>query len=204
MAAAPLCSAVLHAVVSLRPCSALPLGWYARPPDWNRLLSQPRGPGRGALRLVLAGADRRPVPACPCPPLARPGPPGEPEPHQRPPGQPRPGPGRRLPQRRRGQPEHADERAGRGGDGGRRGRRARLAGLAVLGGEGRRPAHDRVLQLQPQPLPAGDEHPPPHVPVSLPPTATAGSRSSGRLKPVFTADQRGERASESRFSGGDK
>lgn len=127
---------------------------------------QPRSSGSSGLSSLSAGADRWSVSARSSAPSARPRPHGQPEPHRQPAGQSEPGAGRRLHQPGGGQPEPADERAGRARDGGRGGPGARLAGLVVLGGEVRRPAHDRVLQLQPEPLPAGDEHAAPHVPVS--------------------------------------
>lgn len=129
---------------------------------------QPRSPGRSGLRSLGASGNHRSVPAGSRPPCARPSPRphSQSKPHRQPAGQSEPGTGRRFHRPGAGEPEHAHERTGRSGDGGRGGPGARLAGLVVLGGEVRRSAHDRVLQLQPESLPAGDEHAPPHVPVS--------------------------------------
>lgn len=127
---------------------------------------QPRSIGGSRLRLLCTSYNHWPVPTCPRPPSTCPSSLSQSEPHQQPPSESEPSAGWRFHQPRRGQPQHADERAGRTGNGGRRGHGARLAGLDVLRRKVRRSAYDRVLQLQLDSLPAGDEHPPPHVPVS--------------------------------------
>lgn len=107
-----------------------------------------------------------PVPACSRPPGTCPSPHSQSEPHQQLASKSEPSAGRCLHQPRGGQPEHENERAGRARSGGRGGCGARLVGLVVLCCEIRHSGHDRVPQLQPESISAGDEYSPPHVPVS--------------------------------------
>lgn len=120
VAAAYLCSAVLHAVVSVHfflhlntfrfllncifprrsVCSPIPsLTSIACVP-----LSQPRGPGSSSstLGLIHPSFNLRPVPTCSCPPPARSASLRQSEPHQRPSGESEPSTGRRFPQPGRG------------------------------------------------------------------------------------------------------
>lgn len=130
---------------------------------------QPRSPGSSSSTLwpIYTSINHRPISTCSCPPLTRTSPTGQSKPHQWPSGQSEPRAGRWFSQPCRGQPEHADERARWSRNGRRRGRGARLVGLVVLSCQGWCAAYDCVLQFQPQSLSAGDEHPPPHVSVSL-------------------------------------
>lgn len=127
---------------------------------------QPRSIGGSKVRLLSPSYNHWTVPTCPCPPSTCPSSLSQSEPHQQPPSEPEPSSGWCFHQPGRGQPELTDECAGRTCNGGRRGHGARLARLVVLHRKVQRFAYDRVLQLQPKSLSAGDEHPPPHVPVS--------------------------------------
>lgn len=80
---------------------------------------QPGSVGSSRHRPLCTSYNHRPVPTCSCTPSTRPSPLSQPEPYQQPASESEPGAGRRFHQPRRGQPEHADERAGRACNGGR-------------------------------------------------------------------------------------
>lgn len=126
---------------------------------------QPRSIGRSRHCPLCTSYNHWPVSSCSRPPSTCPKPLGQSEPHRQPASESEPG--RRFHQPRGGQPEHEDERTGRACNGGRGEYGARLAGLVVLCCKIRHFGCNCVLQLQPESLYPGDEHPPPHVPVSL-------------------------------------